>query len=308
MGPEAEEDQKRSRRESNRDKSNIMFDTSATNPFTIRNHSLCQNGEPVAFARSPNQSATFAPRGIILHDTAGRLDNGSAVRWFLKPEAKASAHLTIERDGTVTQQVAFNRCAWHAGKSSYKGKSDVNGFAFGIEMVNLGKCARMRDGSFQPWFKGDYRDGTDGLHFAFAATRTHGKGWWLDYTPAQIRTLAAICQALVARYDLSFIAGHFEIAPGRKIDPNPLFPLDSLRASLLGERQDDATGPTLLTDANLRRWPSYADNVIKVIDKGAAVDVIRSGTFKPLGHPEVWHLVAAGDQQGWINGTLIDMD
>nr|WP_321982086.1 N-acetylmuramoyl-L-alanine amidase [uncultured Cohaesibacter sp.] len=284
-----------------------MFDISPQSAYTIRNHMLYTNEAPVAFERSPNQSGDFAPRGIILHDTAGRLEKGNAVNWFLKPEAKASAHLTIERDGSVTQQVAFNRRAWHAGKSCYRGEEGVNAFAFGIEMVNLGRCNKLRDGSIQPWFKGDYRDGTDGLHFAFAASRAHGKGWWLDYTAAQIRTVTAIAQSLIEKYQLSFIAGHWEIAPGRKIDPNPLFPLEPLRNALLGAKGEQG-GPMVIADANLRRWPSYADNVIRVLEKGTPLTIIRSGHYKPLGHAELWHLVEAGDQQGWVNGTLIDLD
>ncbi|WP_319569253.1 N-acetylmuramoyl-L-alanine amidase [Cohaesibacter marisflavi] len=284
-----------------------MFDISPHSAYTIRNHMLCANEAPVPFERSPNQSGDFAPRGIILHDTAGRLEKGNAVNWFLKPEAKASAHLTIERDGSVTQQVAFNRRAWHAGKSCYSGEEGVNAFAFGIEMVNLGRCNKLRDGSIQPWFKGDYRDGTDGLHFAFAASRAHGKGWWLDYTAAQIRTVTAIAQSLIEKYQLSFIAGHWEIAPGRKIDPNPLFPLEPLRNALLGAKGEQG-GPIVIADANLRRWPSYADNVIRVLEKGTPLTIIRSGHYKPLGHAELWHLVDAGDQQGWVNGTLIDLD
>ncbi|SFO10423.1 N-acetylmuramoyl-L-alanine amidase [Cohaesibacter marisflavi] len=284
-----------------------MFDISPHSAYTIRNHMLCANEAPVPFERSPNQSGDFSPRGIILHDTAGRLEKGNAVNWFLKPEAKASAHLTIERDGSVTQQVAFNRRAWHAGKSCYRGEEGVNAFAFGIEMVNLGRCNKLRDGSIQPWFKGDYRDGTDGLHFAFAASRAHGKGWWLDYSAAQIRTVTAIAQSLIEKYQLSFIAGHWEIAPGRKIDPNPLFPLEPLRNALLGAKGEQG-GPMVIADANLRRWPSYADNVIRVLEKGTPLTIIRSGHYKPLGHAELWHLVDAGDQQGWVNGTLIDLD
>ncbi|WP_321338602.1 N-acetylmuramoyl-L-alanine amidase [uncultured Cohaesibacter sp.] len=284
-----------------------MFDIVPHSAYSIRNHMLCADGAPVPFARSPNQSGEFAPRGIILHDTAGRLEKGNAVDWFLRPEAKASAHLTIERDGSVTQQVAFNRRAWHAGKSSYRGEEGVNAFAFGIEMVNLGKCNKLRDGSIQPWFKGDYRDGTDGLHFAFAASRAHGKGWWLDYTAAQIRTVAAIAHSLIDKYALSFIAGHWEIAPGRKIDPNPLFPLDALRNALLGAEGEQGA-PMVIADANLRRWPSYADNVIQVLEKGTALSIIRSGNFKPLGNAELWHLVETGNQQGWINGSLVALD
>ncbi|WP_316861514.1 N-acetylmuramoyl-L-alanine amidase [uncultured Cohaesibacter sp.] len=283
-----------------------MINQFPTNPFSIRNHRLFTGNEPVPFLRSPNQSGDFAPRGIIIHDTAGRLDKGNAVGWFLSSEARASAHLVVERDGSVTQQVGFERRAWHAGKSSYQGQRDVNVFAFGIEMVNLGKCSKQRDGSFQPWFKGSYWDGTDGFSFSFAASRAHGKGWWLDYSSAQIRTVTHLCAALIGKYDLSFIAGHWEISPGRKIDPNPLFPLDALRTRLLGAEREDEVSSILLADANLRRWPSYHDNVIAVLAKGTPVEIIRSGHYKPLGQSEIWHLVEAGDQQGWISGTLIE--
>ena len=283
-----------------------MSGQSDTNPFSIRNHRLYQSGQPIPFLRSPNQSSRFNPRGIILHDTAGRLTKHSAVNWFLRSEARASAHLTVERDGSVTQQVGFDRRAWHAGKSRYRGQSNVNAFAFGIEIVNLGKCNKLRDGSMQSWFKARYREGNDGLHFAFAQTRAHGKGWWLDYTPGQIETVTCLCQALTEKYDLSFIASHWEISPGRKIDPNPLFPLETLRNSLFGEG-DENPDPVLLVDGNLRRWPSYYDNIITVLKKGTSVEIIRSGTYSSTGTPEVWHLVEAGNQQGWLHHTLVDL-
>ena len=283
-----------------------MMDSYAPNPFTIRAHRLYRDGHPVPFLRSPNQSADFRPRGIVLHDTAGRLERGDAVNWFLRADAKVSAHVTIERDGSISQQVGFERRAWHAGRSRYRGKGDVNGFAFGIELVNLGKCTKLRDGHFQPWFKALYRDGEDGLRFAFAQSKPHGKGWWLDYTSEQIRTVTALCQALIDKYELSFLAGHFEIAPGRKIDPNPLFPLDALRSSLIDEDGEEA-GPVLVADANLRRWPSYHDNIIKILSKGESIDIIRSGTYNPLGQPEIWHLVDAGGQQGWLHGSLVEI-
>ncbi|WP_319531047.1 N-acetylmuramoyl-L-alanine amidase [uncultured Cohaesibacter sp.] len=284
-----------------------MFVYPHTNPFTIKSHRLFEDDQPVRFLRSPHQSDEFTPRGIILHDTAGRLEKGSAVDWFLHSEARASAHLTVERDGSVTQQVGFDRRAWHAGKSSYRGESNVNAFAFGIEMVNLGKCVKLRDNSLQPWFKAQFRDGVNGLSFAPASTRSHGKGWWLDYTEAQLNTVHALCAALAAKYDLSFLAGHFEISPGRKVDPNPLFPLKELRACLFGEGNDPTT-PTLTASAHLRRWPSYEDNVIAVLEKGTRVEIIRSGRFNALGHFELWHLVDTGTQEGWVHGDLLNTD
>ncbi|SNY92432.1 N-acetylmuramoyl-L-alanine amidase [Cohaesibacter sp. ES.047] len=284
-----------------------MIKSVPSNPFSIKSHRLYEDDLPVRFLRSPHQSGDFAPRGIILHDTAGRLEKGSAVDWFLQPEARASAHITVERDGSVTQQVGFDRRAWHAGKSSYRGEQNVNAFAFGIEMVNLGKCVKLRDNSLQPWFKASYRDGVNGLSFAHVATRYHGKGWWLDYTEAQILTVTALCSTLAEKYDLTFLAGHFEISPGRKTDPNPLFPLQGLRAHLFGEG-DAADAPVLLAEANLRRWPSYHDNIIMVLDKGEPVQVIREGRFNTLGHFEHWYLVDTGNQQGWVQGDLLAVD
>ena len=283
----------------------LEFHPLASNPFTIRANRLYWKGQAVPFLRSPNQSGDFAPRGIVVHDTASRLEKGHATAWFLRAEARASAHVTIERDGTLTQQVGFDRRAWHAGASTYKGQGDVNAFAFGIELVNLGKCVKLRDGHLQPWFKSLYRDGANGLQFAFAQSHDHGKGWWLDYTEAQIETVTMLSHALTEKFDLSFIAGHWEIAPGRKIDPNPLFPLTRLRERLFGERAGEG-GPTLLADANLRRWPSYHDNVITVLKRGERLDIIRSGTYSSLGKGEIWHLVASGDQQGWVHSSLVD--
>ena len=47
---------------------------------------------------------------------------------------RVSAHLCISRDGTVTQYVAFNDRAWHAGVSQYEGRAACNDFSIGIEL------------------------------------------------------------------------------------------------------------------------------------------------------------------------------
>jgi N-acetylmuramoyl-L-alanine amidase len=44
--------------------------------------------------------------------------------------------------------------------------------------------------------------------------------------------------ALVNHYGLADVLGHDDIAPGRKRDPGPDFPLDSVRARLLGRGDD----------------------------------------------------------------------
>ena len=290
-----------------------------TGIFTIKQHRLYIDGKEAAFKRSPHQSSGFNPEGIILHDTAGRLEKGNSVKWFLNPEARASAHFTVERDGSLTQQVALNCRAWHAGKSRYRGRTGVNAFAFGIEIVNLGRCDKTADDRFKPWFKAIYDNGADGLDFAYARTPAHGDGWWLDYTEAQIKTVTALCEALVSKYGLSFITTHWDISPGRKVDTNPLFPLDDVRAAVFGQQGPGGEAPEgtsdgapdgsyVITDTNLRRWPSYNDNIITVLSKGTPVTILRSGYYKhEESDPDLWHLVEAGDQQGWIHGSLVEL-
>ena len=100
---------------------------------------------------------------------------------------RVSAHAVIRRDGSVTQYVPFGMRAWHAGQSQYHGRAACNDFSVGIEL-----------------------EGTDEV----------------PYTDAQYASLAALVRALLATYPTlaaERIAGHSDIAPGRKTDPGPAF-------------------------------------------------------------------------------------
>ncbi len=100
---------------------------------------------------------------------------------------KVSAHACIFRDGSVTQYVAFDRRAWHAGVSSFRGRDRCNDFSIGIEV-----------------------EGCDDLPFE----------------RAQYATLSGIIAALKASYPAigdGCIVGHSDIAPDRKTDPGPCF-------------------------------------------------------------------------------------
>ena len=109
---------------------------------------------------------------------------------------KVSSHLLIRRDGEVVQYVPFHRRAWHAGASSYAGRERCNDFSIGIELEGADEVA---------------------------------------YEPAQYRELARVIRRLVVAYpalSLERIAGHSDIAPGRKTDPGPAFDWPRLRALL----------------------------------------------------------------------------
>ena len=49
-------------------------------------------------------------------------------------DLRVSSHLLINRDGSLVQFVPFNKCAWHAGQSSFEGRDDCNKFSIGIEL------------------------------------------------------------------------------------------------------------------------------------------------------------------------------
>jgi AmpD protein len=108
--------------------------------------------------------------------------------YFAEVEAlRVSSHLVVARDGAVTQYVAFNERAWHAGKSSYQGREACNDFSVGVEL-----------------------EGSDTL----------------PYEPAQYGALAEVVAALCAAYPRlspDRLVGHSDIAPGRKTDPGPAF-------------------------------------------------------------------------------------
>ena len=117
----------------------------------IVNHRLCQeDGTQYEFIRSPNQSGAITPEYLIMHYTAGRSAR-SSINWLVNPVAKASAHLVIGTDGSVTQLVAFNRKAWHAGASHWGGRSGFNGFSIGIELDNPGILTRRGASWFSTW-------------------------------------------------------------------------------------------------------------------------------------------------------------
>lgn len=100
---------------------------------------------------------------------------------------KVSSHLLVRRDGDVVQFVPFARRAWHAGESSFRGRDCCNDYSIGIEL-----------------------EGDDET----------------PYTDAQYAVLAPLITAIMTAYpgiSARTIAGHCDVAPGRKTDPGPAF-------------------------------------------------------------------------------------
>ena len=80
---------------------------------------------------------------------------------------------------------------------------------------------------------------------------------WYHFDPAQIQKSIALAQGIVKTYgiDPTHVVGHQDIAPGRKMDPGPLFPWHEFASADVGawlteEDLDDAKAliPNTVTD------------------------------------------------------------
>ena len=196
----------------------------------------------VPFKEAHAYGGEMKPTGVCLHDTAGRLDRGSSVDWFASDDCPNSAHVVIERDGSITQMVPFNRKAWHCGPSSFHGKAGCNSFLIGIEIVNPG----ILDKNGRAWFHKINKDpkkwerGYDVKGLQHVKTKEHGDGWWMPYTQEQIEAVTSLLKAICGSYpDVVDVTTHWAISPGRKIDTNPLFPVEEVRRAALGIRGEE---------------------------------------------------------------------
>ncbi|MCH1931308.1 N-acetylmuramoyl-L-alanine amidase [Shewanella sp. A25] len=197
----------------------------------ISNHLLVPDvGEKCSYIKSPNQSAGIAPIFLTLHFTAGTSLDG-AVSWFKNPDAQASAHLVIDRDGSIVQMVAFNRRAWHAGKSHWGNLDGMNQYSIGIEMVNAGKLRKNANGQWVTWSNQMIPD--EDVTLAMHKDETVEAGWH-EYTEPQIEAASKLGALLHKTYNFTDVLGHEDISPGRKVDPGPLFPINSFRSIVLG--------------------------------------------------------------------------
>ncbi len=142
-----------------------------------------------------------APIDILLLHYTGMPTAAGALKRLCDPEAKVSAHYTIDEDGTVYRHVAEEKRAWHAGVSYWAGERDINARAIGIELVN-------------PGHEFGYR----------------------DFPEAQIAALIDLARGIVRRHPIppKRVLGHSDVAPRRKTDPGEKFPWARLAAAGIG--------------------------------------------------------------------------
>jgi len=147
--------------------------------------------------RSPNHDER--PDGaaidmLVLHYT-GMKSAEEALARLCDPEARVSAHYTIDRDGRVYRHVPEERRAWHAGVSWWAGERNINACSVGIELVNPG-----HEFGYEPFAR------------------------------PQIAALLDLAGDIVERHHIppARVVGHSDVAPARKEDPGELFPWQHL--------------------------------------------------------------------------------
>lgn len=251
---------------------------------------------------------TGLPDTIIMHFTAGR-DAKSSIKTLADPSVKASAHLVIGRDNSITQMVPFDTIAWHAGKSSWQERVGLNRFSIGIEIDNAGRLDKQGD-EYLSWFKKSYKPDQvfEGTH-----RNEEASSFWHRYTEKQIEIVEDITRLLTETYNIKNILGHEEISPGRKTDPGPAFPLDNMRNNILyADRQqdepseidipknatkDERIGLITANRLNVRETPTAGGNkVSEPLTKGSLVKIID--------HQGNWYKIKL-ESEGWVSSDWV---
>ncbi len=140
---------------------------------------------------SPNFDARALPVSMVVLHYTGMIDGASAIARLADPEAKVSAHYVVAEDGQVVRMVDEDKRAWHAGRSWWRGTSDINSASIGIEIVNPG-----HEFGYRP------------------------------FPEAQIEAVIELLAGIMERHSITRgnVVGHSDVAPARKEDPGELFP------------------------------------------------------------------------------------
>ena len=130
---------------------------------------------------------------VIIHYTALKSVSES-IKYLCAKKNKVSSHYLISKKGAIFSLVSEKKRAWHAGKSYWKGKTDINSISIGIEL--------------------DYLPGQINK----------------KYPKTLINVLCELLKKLIKKYKITpdNILGHSDIAPYRKIDPGKNFPWELL--------------------------------------------------------------------------------
>lgn len=256
------------------------------------------NGKPYTYKPSPNQGGTYTPLYLVMHFTGGS-STKSSIEWLCNPKAKASAHFVVGRDGSITQLIDCNRVAWHAGVSRWEGLVGMNNYAIGIELDNVGQVTKRADGKWQNGL-GVVINESDVVELAHK--NGGGVTGWQTFTQAQLDSATELASLLIQHYKLRDVIGHDDIAPGRKNDPGPAFPMDLFRSRVMGRQEVTYPKYQTTTGLNIRSGAGvqYATLTPKPLPKGTKLELLeRSGEWMRV------NVLNNTDLEGWVNSNYV---
>lgn len=160
-------------------------------------------------------------RFLVLHYTAENFADsvkslsGSATstHYLIPDDTELSYHAAGFNEMRIFNLVAETDRAWHAGVSSWQGRTNLNDTSIGIEVVNL-------------------------------ATDHNGSFTFPPYEANQVKAIKQLCLNILQRYpDITptHVVGHSDIAPQRKSDPGAAFPWKELYDAGIGAWYDAKT-------------------------------------------------------------------
>lgn len=259
----------------------------------IENHRL----QDATYVETPNKGGAIEPQYLVFHFTAGR-NAQTSIDWLCNPQAQASAHLVIARDGSITQLAPFNVKTWHAGVSHWEGLTGLNNYAIGIEMDNAGKLTKVGT-TYRAWFQAEYPE-AEVLQAKHKCEQD--LSYWHTYTEIQIERALGLTTTLVSAYKLKDIVGHDDIAPGRKSDPGPAFPLANIRARVFGRSDEqEPTYEVVVDSLNIRKGPGIEYEPV-------SSPLLRGTTVALLENRDRWSKVdvaGSNDIEGWVNNKFL---
>ena len=175
---------------------------------------------------SPNWNERELPITMVVLHYTGMQTGAEALERMCDAKAQVSAHYMIDEDGTVHRLVAEENRAWHAGRSYWRGVTDINSASVGIELVNPG-----HEWGYRP------------------------------FPEVQMAALLPLLADLVQRHDVprANVVGHSDIASARKDDPGELFDWDLLAAHRLALKTPRVSRPSPFENdgaffLGLERW------------------------------------------------------
>lgn len=203
--------------------------------FSVAKHVLYKDGVSVPQRPSPNHGGLLKASVLTIHFTGGpnakgainALTNGAA-------KAKVSAHLVVDRDGSVTQLLPFNVVGWHVGVAK-PGRG--NSQSIGIEMVNCGLLAKSGAGGYVERL-GNTKIKDSDVIIAKHKNGLSGELPWQVYPLAQYNAMVGIARAICQTYGIKIIVGHDDVCVplGRKIDPGPAWNMSRFTSEVLGRK------------------------------------------------------------------------